>query len=399
MTSIPVIAIGRIPPKLAEKVIRQNKADFIGMARILVADPEAPNKLASGRLDDITPCQYCNSCLHSEYDCAVNAARRREREYEIKPAEKSKKVVIIGGGPGGMEAARVAALRGHQVALYEKEDRLGGQLILASMLRKEPETLIKYLSTQIKKLGVTIEMKKEVNSALIASAKPDAIVLATGATSSALPEIPGINRSNVFSGDDIKEMLSGRLNTEGKEIAGWRRTLFRLGGMLIKRPIGLALVRRLLRFWIPLGKRIIVVGQGLPAFELADFLNERGKQVSVIDMREEEPSIADEVKKPPMPRIRLFFEDRLIERGAAMVTGVKRLVGITDRGLLIVNKRGARQTIEGDTIVFAADYSPHAELSQALAGTPYEIHTVGDCVEPCGILEAIRDGSRVGREL
>ena len=396
---IPVIAIGRLTPKLAEKVLRQKKADFIGMARALVADPEVPNKLASGRLDDIVPCQYCNSCLHWEYNCTVNAARRREREYEIKPAEKTKKIVVVGGGPGGMEAARVAALRGHQVTLYEKEDKLGGQLILASVMREEAEDLNKYLSTQIRKLGVKIELGKEVNSALLANIKPDAVVLATGAPTPDLPDIPGINRENVLNSVHIKEMMRGRLRrTDGKKGISWQAVLFYLGGVLIGSSFGLSVMRRLLRFWIPLGKRIIVVGSGLPAFELADFLNEMGRGVSVIDMREGIPSIAEEANKPPMPRMRLFYEDRLIRRGGSLIPAI-RCEEITDTGLTIINNRGVRQTIEGDTIVFATDYRPSTELSQALEGTSYEIHLVGDCVEPCGILEAIRDGLRVGRQI
>ncbi|MFC1981497.1 FAD-dependent oxidoreductase [Chloroflexota bacterium] len=262
VVSIPVLVSGRLSPELGERLLRHKKADFIVIGRPLIADPELPNKAASGRLDDITPCLYCDSCLALDRDCAVNAARGREREYEIKPAEKTKKVLVVGGGPGGMEAARVAALRGHQVVLYEKENKLGGQLILASILRKENEALIKYLTTQMRKLGVKVELGKEVAPALIAEIKPDAIVLATGATSS-LPEIPGINRDNVLSGADIQEMMHSRLRRDGRNKRGSRRrVIWYLGCILMRAPFGQSVMRQLLRFWTPFGKRVVVVGGG-----------------------------------------------------------------------------------------------------------------------------------------
>ena len=143
--------------------------------------------------------------------------------------------------------------------------------------------------------------------------------------------------------------------------------------------------------WAPFGKRVIVIGRGLAGVELADFLVQRGKRVTIVDTHEDIP-----FGEPPMAVIRQYLEFRLIERGTAMFT-VAEYEKITDRGLVIINKKGQRQTIEGDTIVFVADYKPNSELSQALAGLPYEIHLVGDCIKPCGILEAIQDGSRVGR--
>jgi len=393
VVSIPIIVAGRLGPELGDKVLRQKKADFICIGRPLIADPELPDKAASGRLDDVTPCVYCNCCMALERECTVNAARAKEREYEIKPVEKAKEVVVVGGGPGGMEAARAAALRGHQVVLYEKERRLGGQLILASMLRKENEALTKYLKTQMKKLGVRVELGKKVDSALIAEIKPDAIVLATGATS-VLPEIPGIDRDNVLSGADIYEMMNGRLRRGGgkKKVSG-QRFLWYLGLTLMRAPFGQSAMRRLLRFWAPFGKRVVVIGKGLPGIELAYFLVERGKKVTIVDTREEL-----QFDEPPMPILRQFMEDGLAKNGTIMVTAAS-YEWITDRGLTIINREEQLQTIEADTVVFAADYKPNTELPQALAGISREVHLVGDCAEPCGILEAIRDGSRVGRAI
>src|SRR4030067_1708314 len=155
VVNIPVIAVGRInDPALGEEILRQGKADLMGMARGLVADPEVPKKIAEESLEDIRPCIACMTCLHTLFtrrpmECLVNACVGREKEFEIKKARIPKKVMIVGGGPAGMEAARVVSLRGHRVILYEKSDRLGGQLNLAIIHPHNQwiKGLINYLTT------------------------------------------------------------------------------------------------------------------------------------------------------------------------------------------------------------------------------------------------------------
>jgi 2,4-dienoyl-CoA reductase (NADPH2) len=390
--SIPVVVAGRLGPRLGEKILRQDKADFICIGRPLIADPELPNKAAEGRLDDIVPCVYCLNCLALDRKCTVNPARAREREYAIKPAEEPRKVLIAGGGPGGMEAARTAALRGHRVMLYENDRKLGGQLILASLLRKEIEPLLKYLRRQVKKLGVEIVTGKKVDPALIDAIKPDVVVVATGANS-VLPEVSGLARDNVLSGGDIQAMMRGRLgrNEEGKVSS--RRFLWFLGLNLARAPFGPSLVRWLLSFWAPFGKKVIVIGKGLPGIELADFLAQKRKKLTIVDTRELLP-----FDKPPMPVLRQYMEDRLLGTGATMATA-SSYEWVTDKGMTIINTQQQIQSLEGDTVVFATDYEPNTELSQALNGLPVEVHLIGDCSEPIGIMEAIHDGSRVGREI
>ncbi|MBI2831150.1 MAG: FAD-dependent oxidoreductase [Chloroflexi bacterium] len=387
--SIPVIVAGRLGPELGENVLQQNKADFICIGRPLIADPELPNKAAAGRVDDIAPCVYCVNCLAVDRECTVNSARGKEREYEIKPAAKPKKVLVVGGGPGGMEAARVTALRGHQVTLYEREKRLGGQLLLASLLREEYEPLTRYLSAQMKRLGVRVELGQKVDATLISKLKPEVIVAATGAAS-ALPDIPGIDRDNVVSGADIQEMMHGR---PGKKGLKGQRFIWYLGLNLLRAPFGPSLTKRLLSLYTPFGKRVVVVGKGLAGIEMAHFLVEHGKKVTIVDTREDPP-----FSEPPMPVLREFMKEKLAEAKTITLT-VSKIEQVTDKGLTVIDKEGKRQTIEGDTVVFASEYKPNTALSQALAGTPYEIHLVGDCAKPCGILEAIREGSKVGREI
>jgi len=172
--SIPVFTVGRLDAELGEEALREGKVDFIGMCRRLMADPELPNKLAAGRLDDIRPCLACLQCMHGRPEpvpCVVNASLGREREYAVKPAEKKKRVLVVGGGPAGMEAARVAALRGHEVILYEREPKLGGLLPMAAVVKgleiEDLTAFVCYLKRQITRLGVKIRLGKEVNLSVI----------------------------------------------------------------------------------------------------------------------------------------------------------------------------------------------------------------------------------------
>ena len=390
-TSIPVIVAGRLGPELGERVLQQGQADFICIGRRLIADPELPNKAASGRMHDVVPCVYCVNCLAVDRECTVNPAWGKERESVIKRAPKSRKVLVIGGGPGGMEAARVAALRGHEVQLYEKESRLGGQLLLASVLREEYEALTRYLVRQTNKLGIKVVLGKKVDAALISALKPDVIVAATGATS-VIPDIPGIDGRNVIRDADIQDLMHGRLRGAGGGVDA-RRLVWFLGLACLRAPFGMWLTRKLLKIWTPLGKSVLVVGKGLPGIEMAYFLVERGKKVTIVDTREALPFGA-----PPMPVLREFMTAKLAEHGVPMLSASK-YEQVTDKGLTFIDKQGQRQTVAADTLVFAADYKPNDELSQALATTQCEVHLIGDCAKPCGILDAIRDGARIGRAL
>jgi 2,4-dienoyl-CoA reductase (NADPH2) len=168
VVKIPVIGVGRLDPIFGEKLLKEGKVDFIGISRRLMADPELPNKLASGRLEDIAPCTACLGCISEilkdkPVRCRVNGALGGEEGYyTVTPAGKKKKVVVVGGGPGGLEAARVAALRGHRVDLYDKEHQLGGLLPLAAMVKgteiEELPVLVGYFKTQLAKLGVTVHL-------------------------------------------------------------------------------------------------------------------------------------------------------------------------------------------------------------------------------------------------
>lgn len=190
VVNVPVIAVGKINFDLGEQLVRESKADFIAIGRGQIADPNMVKKAAEGRLDEIRPCINCNVCVDdlitqdTNLHCSVNAAVGKEREYEIKPAQKTKRVLVIGGGPGGMEAAIVADLRGHAVTIIEKQPQLGGKLILAAIppYKDEIRLFTDYLTNRIKKSGIVVELGKEANINSMKRLKPDVVILATGAT-------------------------------------------------------------------------------------------------------------------------------------------------------------------------------------------------------------------------
>lgn len=243
--------------------MRRGKVDFISFNRRLMADHELPNKLAEGRLEDILPCTGCLTCFdNNEHGrpplCQVNAAIGKEKEYEIKPAKKKKRVMVVGGGPAGMETAKVAALREHEVILYEKEHKLGGSMPLAALIkgfeREDILSLIRYFKTQITKLGVDIRLGKEVNRSVIEEVKPDVLIIATGGTHN-IPEIPGINRRNVVISRALHRKLKSYLRFFGPRVLRW-----------------------LTKFWMPLGKRVVIMGVIYKAArQLSSWLSEAGR--------------------------------------------------------------------------------------------------------------------------
>jgi 2,4-dienoyl-CoA reductase (NADPH2) len=372
--SIPVITAGRLDAELGEEALRQGKVDFIGLCRRLMADPELPNKLASGRLDDIAPCLACKECMRAYNQavrCRVNAALGTEQQYVIKQAGKKKRVLVVGGGPAGMEAARVAALRGHEVMLYEREPKLGGLLPMAAVVKgleiEDLPALVRYLKRQITKLGVKIRLGKEVNPSLIEEIKPDAVILAAGGIP-ALPDIPGINGRNVVNGTQLHHSLRNYLRFLGPRVLRW-----------------------LTKLWMPLGKRVVIIGGDIQGCELAEFLVKRGRKVTIVATAEEMgEGLVDNTKT------RLLWW--LSERGVSMMTGV-RYEEITDKGLTVITKEGKRQTIAADTIVPAIPLNPNNELLKSLEGKVPEIHAIGDCMEPGLIIDAIADGSRIAHTI
>jgi len=355
VVSIPVITVGRIPPELGEDVLGDGKADFISIGRPLLADPHLLQKVAMGRTEDIRPCLYCLTCLDSMnwrkegVCCVVNPTLGREREYELKPTGSPKKVVVVGGGPGGMEAARVAALREHKVALFDEADELGGQLLLAAKppFKDTIETFRKYLVGQMTKLGVELRLRQRFNADMLNELKPDAVVLATG-VKPFIPQIPGIQSKKVIQANEV--------------LAGAET-----------------------------GERVAVIGGELVGCETALYLVERGKKVTIMRRG---PELATKVHQ----FIREPLLGRLKYRGVSMLTGVE-YEEITEAGVAIRTGAGERKVVEADTVVLAAGAVPDTELLSVLQGRVAQVFSVGDCVEPRGIREAVEEGYRAGLDI
>ena len=352
--TVPVIVVGRITPEAGEKVLAEGKADLIAFGRSLIADPELPNKVCEHNMKGIRPCILCLRCFDDLFStevvgigCSVNAAMGKEGEYQITPADKPKRVLVIGGGPAGMEAARVAALRGHHVSLWEKEESLGGQLKAAAVVPYKDRIgeLVEYFTTQLGNLGVEVKLGNEATAESIINFAPDVVLLATGSIP-LYPDIPGLNQSNTV---DAVSVLEGR---------------------------------------VIVGNRVVVIGAELVACEVAEFLIQQGKKVSI--MRR-----GHEVALKVVPLIRVSLLDRLEKQGVTMLTGVT-YHQVTDSGVIITTKDGERRTLEADTIVLAAGAVPDKALYPKIEGEVTEIKLIGDCVSPRNIREAIREGYQAG---
>lgn len=372
--SIPVIVVGKLDPELGEKVLRQGKADFIATTRRIFADTEFPNKVAAGRLEDIAPCTACGTCLDQTIQmkrrCRMNAAIATEK-YTIDQAKKRKKVVVGGGGPAGMEAARVAALRGHEVILYEKSSKLGGLLDLAALIKgvelEDLPGMVRYLKTQIQKLGVKIELGKEFNASIAEAIKPDVVIVANGGTLT-VPEITGINNKNVVTTPALHHQVKPFLKLFGPRVLGW-----------------------LTRFWLPIGKRVVIIGSGLHGCETAEFLIKRGRKVTIVDTAE---TVGEGMLDFRLGLVLEWFG----KKGVTTINGVKSLE-ITAKGVSFVTKEGKQQTIEADSVLPTAPLTPNTALLKSLKGKAPEIYAIGDCQEPRMIVDAIADGWEIGNKI
>ncbi|MFC1930020.1 FAD-dependent oxidoreductase [Chloroflexota bacterium] len=365
IVSIPIISGGRVKtPEAAEKILAEGKTDFIFLARALIADPEWSNKARLGKVDEIRTCISCNwGCLGAaavflgrNMKCDINAAVGKEKEYKLTLADKPKKVLVVGGGPAGMEAARVASLRGHKVTLIEGEKQLGGQLLLASVTPYKTEIgyLTKYLVTQMDKLGVNLILRKEGNLLSIKNLGPDVVVIATGAKFR-MPEISGVQKENVYS---AWEVLSGKATVKGK--------------------------------------KVVVVGGGIVGCEVTEHLALKGKEMTLV-MRYSQIGITR--RGMTLESLtRYYLLERFTNYGVKTLTE-RNLEEISDKGLVIRDKKGNREVIDADSVVLALGAAPNNMLTKALEDSGIEFYTIGDAVTPRRISDAIAEGSFIARQI
>ncbi|HOI75895.1 MAG TPA: FAD-dependent oxidoreductase [Syntrophales bacterium] len=359
---IPVIAANRInDPVTAERILAEGKADFVGMGRAFIADPQLPNKAREGRVGEIVPCLACGNCLsdilviykdpHSpaSVSCTVNPLAGHELDFVPAAADRPRNVFVAGGGPAGMETALIAAERGHRVTLFEKENKPGGWLRVGCLPphKEDIRNLAGSLAARARKAGVEIRLGTALDAATVESGKPDVLIVAVGAVP-IVPDIPGIRSDRVVSAEDV---LTGKKTVPGK---------------------------------------VVVLGGGLVGCETAEFLVTKGKGIEGVTVLEMLDRLAPTVSTSYRP----FFLGMLKMLGIRLENRTT-VEEITDRGVK-VNRQGTPEFIEADWVVLAAGLRVDLKAVEAFRGMAPEVIVVGDCVRPRMIKEAMQEGLAAG---
>jgi NADPH-dependent 2,4-dienoyl-CoA reductase/sulfur reductase-like enzyme len=383
VVNIPVIVGGRLnEPEMAEKVIRERKADFLYEGRALIADPDWPRKVANGEVEGVRPCLACNECRQATVNlrllrCSVNAVAGRESELgALRAAATKKKVLVVGGGPGGMEAARIAAMRGHEVILCEKNRQLGGIALLAGIHNEQITAFINWLIARIKQLPVEVKLQTEVTLALVEEIEPDAVILANGGTFQSL-NIPGIEGDNVFSAKDLLNLMNG--------IPLKKNLLLRAIAPFAKHLVNASNISRMLESNFPIKKKVAVIGGQFPGCSLALFLAQKGKQVTLL---EESDNYGYDMEAHTM----VGLHNQVQEGKVKIVTSMK-IDEVTDRGVAFTDREGNKTFEEAGTVLLALELAPsESDLEQKLRGGVKEIYSIGDAKSFRRIRKAVSEG-------
>ena len=374
---VPVWTACRLDQDLGEEYLRRGSLDFVGMTRRLLADPDLPRKLIEGRPEDIRPCTGCLHCFdmrnrNKKLECRVNATLGRETDPEFtpQPATTRKKVLVAGGGPAGMEAARMAARRGHDVIPCEREDRLGGLVPLAAVVKdletQELADLVRYQETQLKKEGVTVRLRQTVTPELVRELCPDAVIIATGAVHTS-PEVPVTDGRRLVSSAKLHGILKRALK--------------------ILTP---AQIARLSGIWMPVGRSVVVIGGTLHGCELAEFLAKKGRRV-VLAHDGPESELGEGMTVDDLESLWPWLK----QKGVAIWAPVQYLE-IVRQGLKVRIPDRRVYMLAGKHVIHTQDWSADTALADAIAPVVGESLVAGSARDPGLIVDAIREGARAG---
>ncbi|MDA9947353.1 NAD(P)/FAD-dependent oxidoreductase [bacterium] len=385
--SIPIVAVGRIELDVAERGLKNKEFDFLAMGRKLLADPRLPNKIISGQEHLIRPCIYCYVCvsqifINKPMKCAVNSQLGNEHRNEniICSSADRKKILVIGAGPSGMEVARLLAIQGHDVEIWEKDKDLGGTVRVAALAYEPNGHLINYLKNSLSELRVKIRMNTLATPEAIKAFNPDHVVVAVGANRDA-PTIKGKDRTNVFDGEELRGLLFGSNKHAIKKLSYLQQIILKIGrtSQLLR---NINALRFLSKLWMPLSKNIIIIGGDLVGLELAEFLVERGRKVKVL-----EPT------GTLGPNLSIVRRSRVVhllkEHGVDLLTNVD--INEICRQEVSVHHEDMDKTFKMDQVIIALGANSNFSLSKMLGKLNIPHTSIGDCTSIGYIHGAIAD--------
>jgi 2-enoate reductase len=361
VVKVPVIVAGRMDiPDMAEKAIAEGKADMVALGRGLLAEPHWVKKLQRNKTEHVRPCLGCHDgcvgrLLHGRpVCCAVNPAAGREHDYELRPSLKPQKVIVIGGGVAGLEAARVASLRGHRVTLFEMRDSLGGHLVAGSVpeFKKDTRRLLNWYKAEFEDLDIDVKLRAEFRPEFIGHENDDVVFIVATGSKPCLPDIPGIDRNIVATASEV--------------LLGKKRA----------------------------GEKVVIVGGGLVGCETALWLAEEGRQVCLVEM------LGDlMIGSLPVPHPnRIMLIDLLKLKKVRIMTN-HTLCEVKEGSVCLAGKNLEKQEIEADTVVLSVGLNPNNKIYNVLSAKTKNLYLIGDAREPRNIMGAIWDAYEVSRSL
>ena len=388
--TIPIIAVGRIELDVAEKGLRNNEFDFLAMGRKILADPDLPIKIISGQEQLIRPCIYCYVCvsqifINKPMMCAVNSQLGNEHRNEniIHSTADQKRILVIGAGPSGMESARLLAMQGHDVEIWEKDKDIGGTVRVAALAYEPNGRLINYLKNSLDELNVRIKLRTLATSQSVQDFNPDHVIVAVGANRNA-PSIKGKNNRNVFDGEELRGLLFGSDAQAIKKLSLIQQLILKVGRatQLLR---NISALRFLSKIWMPIAKNIVVIGGDLVGLELAEFLVERGRTVKVL-----EPSGSLGPNLSIVRRSRVVH--MLKEHKVDLLTNVT--IKEIDGQEVIFDHEEAQKSLQADQVIIALGADTNSELSDELTNLNMPLTSIGDCTSVGYIHGAIADARK-----